>query len=482
MIRITAVSFFVFCLSIYAWKDWYKSLCGLILLMSVMEHPDMPKTIMGIQGFNLWNACFAVIFLAWFSSRRREGLSWDMPRNVNILLLLYLIIIIGAFLRIFSPPHRLSFLDVTSQPVPITMGKLVSEYLINTIKWVLPGILLYDGCRTRSRFLWGLGALLSIYLLLALQVIKWMPFEYAASGADLSRRSLKILTNEIGYHRVNLSMMLAGASWAVFATRPLSKNPIASFLIIVMSFIVVFGQALTGGRAGYATWGMVGAVLCVLRWRKYLILAPLAVLLIVAILPGTVDRFTQGFDEQGLDTNPRVQKIIGQHTDGPDWYTITAGRNVAWLFVIPAIRENPIFGYGREAMQRTGIAGYLWDELGESFPHPHNAFLEMLLDNGLIGLSIVLAFYLTVFRYGYSLFRDRCDPICVTIGGVTLALVLALFFAGIGSQSFYPREGSVGMWCAIFLMFRVYVERSHMRGTAGPGGSPETSAVVLARA
>jgi hypothetical protein len=37
---------------------------------------------------------------------------------------------------------------------------------------------------------------------------------------------------------------------------------------------------------------------------------------------------------------------------------------------------------------------------------------------------------------------------------------LALLFAAMGSQTFYPREGAVGMWCAIGLMLRVYVQRA----------------------
>ena len=52
MIRLTALWLFVAFLSAYAWKDWYKSLCGLILLMAVYQHPDFPNALMGVQGMN----------------------------------------------------------------------------------------------------------------------------------------------------------------------------------------------------------------------------------------------------------------------------------------------------------------------------------------------------------------------------------------------------------------------------------------------
>ena len=57
-----------------------------------------------------------------------------------------------------------------------------------------------------------------LYVLLAVQVVRWMPLGTAMSGSDLEARSRKIILNEIGYHRVNMSMMLSGASWAILST------------------------------------------------------------------------------------------------------------------------------------------------------------------------------------------------------------------------------------------------------------------------
>ena len=92
-LRLIAAYVSVTGLLVYAWRDWFASLCGLILLMAVIEHPDMPKTLFGIQGFNLWNVLFLSVLLAWTLSRRREGLTWDMPRHMNVLLLLYLVLV-----------------------------------------------------------------------------------------------------------------------------------------------------------------------------------------------------------------------------------------------------------------------------------------------------------------------------------------------------------------------------------------------------
>lgn len=470
MIRLALLAVFLLGIAVYAWKDWYKSLCGLIMLMAVIEHPDMPKSLFGIQGLNPWNLVFLVIIMAWLTSRRREGLSWDMPRSVSILLVLYLAVILVGFFRMYFGDGMLPMTGGEGRMVSMGKGELISEYLINNIKWVIPGILLYDGCRDLSRFYWGLVSLLVIYFLLGVQVIKWMPLGEVGSGAALSDRSLKILVNEIGYHRVNLSMMLAGASWAVLATRGLTRNQFQSVLVVLVSFSIVLAQALTGGRAGYGTWAAVGLILCVIRWRKLLLLGPFIAVAATLLVPSAVERMTQGFTVESRDTNVLIREPEFTSTDdGMDLYTVTAGRNIAWRYVVPKILESPFVGYGRNGMWSTGLVMSIWDKYGESFPHPHNAYLELLLDNGLLGFLVVVSFYFVVLRNSLSLFRSSDSPVYSAVGGVSLALLLALLIASVGSQSFYPREGAVGMWCAFGLMFRVYVDRSREGKMPEPG-------------
>ncbi len=466
MVRITLLWMFVAFLAMYAWRDWYKALCGLILMMAVIEHPDMPKSLAGIQGLNPWNILMGFVLPAWFLTRRREGLQWDLPGKITVLLLLYLTVILVGFYRMLGDSYMLVEFAQMIGKEPPTPSRLWSEHLVNTIKWTIPGLLLYDGCRSRERFVLGLTCLLAVYFLIGVQVIRWMPLDSISGGEGLTERSIKILSNEVGYHRVNLSMMLAGAFWAIVATRVLAVRKTAVFLIFAAALTVLFAQALTGGRTGYGTWMVVGMLLAVLRWRKYLLLLPVLLLVVIMFVPAVMERMSQGFTPETIDTNRRIQEqgLVGD--GGPDLYTVTAGRNIAWPRVLDKIAEQPWIGYGREAMQRTGVAAGLYADLGELFPHPHNAYLQLLLDNGLIGAVLVLMFYITVMRYGLTLLKDTQSPVYVAAGGVALALVVALLVASIGSQSFYPREGGVGMWCAIGLMLRVYVERSRVHAQA----------------
>jgi len=450
MIRLSLLGLFIVGMALYAIRDWYIALCGLIAVMAVIEHPDMPKTLFGVQGLNPWNLLLLVVVASWLASRRRERLVWDMPRWVNLLLLAYFGVVIVGFVRMIGDRGGLE--ESTSY--------LVSEYFINTVKWVIPGLLLYDGSRSRRRFVLGIAALSVIYLVLAVQVIKWMPVGSILSGDELAARSTKIISKEIGYHRVNLSVMLAGASWAVLAARGLTGTFTARALVTVAAGAVVYAQALTGGRAGYGTWAAVGVLLSLLRWRRYLLAIPIVVGTIVTFVPAARDRMLQGFTQETHDTSAYLESQQSlRDPDAPDDYTITAGRTLIWPYVVEKIGQAPFFGYGREAMQRTGLAAFLLEELGEVFPHPHNAYLQWLLDNGIVGFALTMPFYITVLVISASLFRDSRSQIFVAAGGAALALVLALLIGSFGSQTFYPREGSVGMWAAIGLMLRAATER-----------------------
>lgn len=432
-IRITACYLYVIFFAWMARRAWYISLCAAVALMAVIQHPDMPKNVMDIQGFNPWNLLFGSVLICWLLHRSRHGWRWEAPGYVTFLLLAYLAVVLLSVARyVFNPTawYGDTFMNV------------ISEYLINCLKWTLPGILFLDGTRSRRHVLFAIVAILAVYVLLSVQVIRWVPF---GSG---SGKAARYIQNEIGYNRVTLSMMLSGASYGVLATLLLVSRWKHKLLIILAGLGVIYAQAVTGGRSGYVSWIVVGFILCVVRWRKFLPLIPVALVAIVAFVPGVKERVLQGFGDKD------AQIVVTT-----DEYEMTSGRNLAWPAVIEQIQKGPFIGYGREAMYTTGVQTFLLEEHGESFPHPHQAYLEVLLDMGLLGFVVIMPFYLVVLYQAFRLVQDRADPLVVVVGTMCFSMVLALMVASLGGQTFYPREGAVGMWAAIGLMFRVALER-----------------------
>lgn len=429
-------------LAIYAWKDWFKSLCGLIVLMAVIEHEDMPRSIMGIQGLNPWNLLMGVILLAWLVNRRREGLRWDMPNHIVVLLVLYLVIVLAGWLRMYVDPSYLEHYP---------LGSMVSEELINTLKWVIPGVLVYDGCRDRNRLKWLLGSLLILFLLMSAQIIRRIPPSSAlgGGGADMQRIRLKACQS-VGYSSVEMAVLLAGASWAFFATMIWARRRWQRLLLALAAVTMMYATALTGGRAGYVAWAAVGLVFCAMRWRKFLLAAPLAPIVLAVLFPAAVERMLFGFGEVA----PSGQETINTHE-------LSSGRLVVWPYVLEKIADSPAIGYGRRAMIRTGLTNRLAHDLGEfdAFPHPHNMYLEWLLDNGVIGLIPVAAFFCIMVRWTGGLFLDRRDRLFAAAGGICLALLVSELVGGLTSQHFYPQESTLAMWVGLMLAMRLHVER-----------------------
>ncbi len=193
--------------------------------------------------------------------------------------------------------------------------------------------------------------------------------------------------------------------------------------------------------------------MCLLRWRKYLLLAPLVPIVFILVFPGAADRALIGFGGSDATGQSEVNT-----------YELSSGRVLIWPHVIDRIMEAPLLGHGRLGMQRTGLTEELGAAYGEpdAFPHPHNVYLEWLLDNGIVGFVPVMAFYVILVVYSARLFRDP-DPWCSTVGAVAFSLVVAQLVAGVGSQHFYPGESTMGMWAAAFLALRVTVERKKQR-------------------
>jgi O-antigen ligase len=461
VIRITLLTLLIAYLSAYAWKDWFRGACWLVLLMAVFQHPDMPKSIAGIPGLNHWNFLFINTILSWLINRNKQKLVWEMPKHLNLLLFLYGLLIIISVIRYLFNHSGVDELVQTFGGEATTGVSAINEYLINCFKWVLPAMIIFDGCRSRKQYDFAVLMLVLMFLLLALQVIKAMKLGSLTMGGEgLQRKALKVLSHNVGFHRVNLSMMMSGAFWAVFCLKELVSTKSYWFFIIPTCVAIFIAMALTGGRTGYGTWAVLGLVFCLFKWRKYLLLAPFLLLAIVTVAPSAIERLSQGFvtEESEYSTFTEIPDF---QEGNVDMSSVTSGRVIAWPLAWESIKNAPYFGYGREAMKNTGITLLIMQKygVGESFPHPHNAYLQWLQDNGLIGALPVFLFFLIIVKYSWVLFRDAKYKIYIVTGGISLALVSAFLIAGFGSQSFYPREGAIGMWVAIGLMLRVYIER-----------------------
>ena len=135
-----------------------------------------------------------------------------------------------------------------------------------------------------------------MYLLLGMQIINRLPLEsaFGGGGDNMQRIRLK-LCRQIGYGAVDMSVILAGGACALVTATYLVRRKLCKIVLLVAGAVTTFAMALTGGRAGFVAWGGVGLILCLVRWRKYLIVAPAVPVLLYFAFPGAAQRALTGF-------------------------------------------------------------------------------------------------------------------------------------------------------------------------------------------
>jgi exopolysaccharide production protein ExoQ len=105
------------------------------------------------------------------------------------------------------------------------------------------------------------------------------------------------------------------------------------------------------------------------------------------------------------------------------------GRTDIWAVVLQLIAQKPLLGWGYNAILTGGDSIDYWiaDQLGDKLPHAHNAWLQVTLQVGLVGLFLILVVVATALWRGL-----RC---CLT-GVRPLGFFSLMYFIGISLNSF----------------------------------------------
>ncbi len=460
MIRYTLLLLFISFLCTYAFKNWFKALCFSLPLLAMLERPDMPRAMLGISGLNPYNIVLGFILIAWLSQKKKEQLNWNLPKNVNRYLILFLLVSIVAFIRMIMDPsgfqiHAEYFNAFKGNFVHIpSVGSLYKDDLFNAWKWLIPGLLICHGANTPERARMVLVFLLITGVLLALQVIiKMAP---ALVGLDdLHRRSMRVFNRDIGYHKAELAPFVGATAWAcvVYASSSVSKLhqriALCGFLLCSVALVA------TGGRGGAMAWFACACLFGLLRWRNIIIFGPILAVIALLLIPGAQERYTAGFSSESQEgISSRLDTV---DSEGRDLYAITSGRVIVWPRVLEYVNEAPIFGYGLRSYEREGVFDSLHQDGILPFTagfhsHPHNAYLALLLDTGIFGLAIFLLFARALLWpaikrfYGYV-----TKPTDRAVAGFLLSYLVVEMVNGLITGTFYPKQALVLLWCAIGL-------------------------------
>src|SRR5262249_4553059 len=150
----------------------------------------------------------------------------------------------------------------------------------------------------------------------------------------------------------------------------------------------------------------------------------------------------------------RVATGFGHGADsGPA--TISAGRiDHIWLPLLPEIPRSPVFGHG--------LGSILWSEPMRRGPgiailavgHPHNAYLQALLDMGVVGLVLLCAYFVHVWKGLRALSVDPgVNPVLRGFYLGSAAGLVALLVSYMTDSSLAPMPEQSFLWLAIGMMY-----------------------------
>lgn len=416
--------------------DFRVGVVLLVVLMPLSRSHVFPHAMFGITGLNPVNLLLAGTLGACVLQNLGGGLRGFVPRP---LLWLYVAPILAAaalgvrhvedIVPGFYQYGLIQFHDAAGY---------LRDLFFKPLLLVVFALLVAAAARRSARpeaFL--VPACLSIWVMAAL-VLGFVALSGAGLG-QLASSGARSFLSPLGIHANDLGRLYVSAyalllfTWAAAAPGGPRALLLATLGLTVIALVLTFSR---GALLGF----MVVNVLF-LAWHrsgKVLLLGALLALAAPLLVPDAVfERLGMGFGE-GANA-------------------VSAGRlEGLWLPLLPAVLESPVFGHG--------LGSILWSDamhvaavdparvIGAT--HPHNAYLEALLDVGVVGLALLLAYYLHVYRGLRALGADAAlDPRLAGFFQGAAAGLAALLAVAFFDSSLAPRAEQAYLWLAIGLMY-----------------------------
>jgi O-antigen ligase len=229
-------------------------------------------------------------------------------------------------------------------------------------------------------------------------------------------------------HHNIMGKILGGAFPFLLLTFSISKRPIWKGAAILLILIGLFGIFMTLSRA---TWA--GAVLAFLIWgmhRNWKVMTTALVLFLLTLF---------SFGPESVAE--RLALLDAQKST-------MSGRTPIWRVAIEQVKERPLLGYGYglnifEKVYEEGRANRPGEE--ESVPHEHNLFLSLLIQTGIIGMSLYFWIFVGTLILIYKMTQSMPE-------GWDRDILIVIFSGMIGEYFIHALldRNNVGNWALPF--------------------------------
>ncbi|MGH8737620.1 MAG: O-antigen ligase family protein [Burkholderiales bacterium] len=407
----------------------------LILLMPISTSYVFPHEMFGIKGLNPLNLLLVGTLGSYLIGAMSGGsLRRFVPRPLLWLYVLPLVVAGLRGVRHFGEIAPVFFMyDVVDFQNP-------TGYLVNLVAkplLLLTFALLVAAAVSKSakpeKFL--LPAWISIWVM-SLMVVVFV-LQSGVGLQQLASSRERAFLGALGMHADAFGPLYTVAYALLLFTWAETRAPAARLGLAASMGLTAVALMLTFSRGAFVAFMLVNVLF--LLWRRNA-----SALVFVGLLAAL-----------GLFALPAAVYERVQHGFGHGLNAISAGRiDMLWLPLLPQVLRHPVLGSGLESI--------LWSEpmrrgAGVTIlaaTHPHNAYLEALLDMGIVGLALFGAYFAHVWKGLRALAVDaslspRLRGFFLGAAAGLLALLVTSFVEG----SLRPQPEQVFLWLAIGMMY-----------------------------
>ena len=422
-----------------AFAIMYDFRIGAVLLIAMVGMGAtnvFPYGLMGIAGLNPLNIIIAATLVSFVL--RGQNLKILLPRP---LLWLYVVPVLLAGANGIEHWDTIVPFFIETEAVNFSSAfGYFRESAIRPLLLVVVGMLVAAAVARADkpeRFITALAVSVVIVALVEIGFVLASGVHWATLAAASSRRFFE----EIGVHANALGRLFAmGYALLLFVWWETKRPQLKTFLFATL-FLATFAMVLTFSRGAFLGFFMVNAIF--LAWKfnmRTVVLAAIAGLVCLALAPEYLfNRITFGFATGDANT------VSANRLEG------------IWAPLVPEVFRSPFWGQG---LQST-----MWaypNQIGamDTVGHPHNAYLEAILDMGLIGFALLMAYYWHVWKNFRALGSNaNLSPEMRAFFQGACAALIAFLVTGWTGSSLRPTQEFAFLWVAIGMMYGVLARK-----------------------
>jgi O-antigen ligase len=424
--------------SVFTVRDFRVGVLVMILIMPVSASYIFPRSMFGVTGLNPLNLLLIGTFASYLLASMPDG---SVKRFLPLWILpIYILPIVLAGVngmgnvnlipQIFFVTETIDFKD----NIGYIRDNVLKPLLI--VLYALMVAAAYSRSRGPERFL--RPAIVSIWVMALLAITFFL--NSGLKFGQLASEYARTFFSPLGMHANDLGRLYSTAFGILLFTWDTTRKPLLKTVLFFTIGVVCIALLLTMSRAAIISLVIISAIYLLSRRNvKTFFMAAIAIPGALFLMPGAVwYRLGMGVDEGAAGMS------AGRVTD-------------IWEPLLPQLVDKPFFGHGLQSV--------LWApamRMDEMFAvtHPHSAFLGALLDFGIVGALLLLAFWFTVWKGFRKLSKDKdLTPQERGFFEGAAASLIAFMAAGFVGSSLTPVPEQAFLWLAVGMMFGVFAKR-----------------------